>query len=249
MVFKPPPPRCQCDPNCKIPPLEGKSFCKIHNGKCKRMTPETNSEPVFEPEEYNQNADLTRINNCYAYATGYRRMPKECTKKSECNAPFPQPGLSSGHPPWSKVNGKRCPDVLARALGDIPGSYLARFTQKCRPGMRKIAFLVDPKRDYHVVRVDKKRVHPKMKDNPPAGYMSHKSGSTMVKDVDATGRPIYDALLAKFYTDDGELNYIHPCSYMCIPANKEPPLTRGSSRKFKRKSYKRTRKVRRASRN
>jgi len=229
MGFRPPKPKCQCDPSCKRTPLPNSPFCKVHQNNCWRKAPLSDSELPYQPDEYNKNEGMLYANNCYAYATGYDELPNDCTKQ-KCNAPFPQPGLSSGHVPWSKVDGKRCPDVLGRVLGDIPGSYLARFTQKCKPGMRKIAFHVDPKRDYHVTRQDIPRKHSLQTNGPDRAWWSHKSGSTEVKDVDALGRPIYDPRLAQFHTEDGELQYIHFCDYVCIP-EKKPRLTRGSSRR------------------
>jgi len=237
MGFRPPPPRCQCDPKCKNKPLPKQAFCKVHQRRCDRKAPPSGYESSYQPLEYNQHLGRMFANNCYGYATGFDELPKDCTK-DKCDAPFPQLGLSSGHPSWENIQGKRCPDVMARALGDIPGSYIARFTQKCKAGTRKIAFVVDPNRDYHVLRQDKVRVHPLMPDSPPTAYWSDKSGTTKVKDVDSSKRPIYDPSLARFYTEDGVLQYTYPCGYMCIPA-KKPKLTRGSSRKRIQKTRKR----------
>ena len=186
------------------------------------------SERPYDPDRYNRYAGLKNSNNCYAYAMEYDELPSHCTKE-KCNAPFPQPGLSAGHKGWTSVKGKRCPDVMARVMGDVPESYLADFTQRCKKGMRKVAFVVDPKEDYHVYRQDAPR------KGDIIGYWSDKPGSTEVKQVDTSGRLIYDPQLAARHAPDSRLNYTHFCGYLCVPATK-PKLTRskGGKRKGRR---------------
>ena len=142
----------------------------------------------------------------------------KCTITS-CPISFPQPGRASGYPKWSKVKGKRCPDIMARAMGDVPGSKMARFDQSCGKGMRKVAFIADQKEDYHVLREDK------------TGKWSHKPGGTNVTDVDASKRPIVNPELADFNYPDSGLNYEHFCGYMCIPATKSLRLRRSGGRR------------------
>jgi len=217
------PSRCQCDPQCRRPPAPKSPFCKMHQRRCWRKAPLSGYEPLYDPDNYNQFDGLKNSNNCYAYALQYDELPEKCTKQ-QCAAPFPQPGLSSGYPKWSDVKGKRCPDVLARVLGDIPGSKLARFTQKCKRGTRKVAFVVDPKEDYHVYRQDKN------------GYWSHKPGSMEVTNMDAMGRPIYDPRLAGRNNPDSKLNYTHFCGYLCVPARRHRLTRAGGTRKKRSKA-------------
>lgn len=198
---------CQCDPFCRRKPLPHSPFCKAHQQRCWRKAPLSGAEPLYSPDGYNRFKGIKDSNNCYAYALDYDELPEKCTKE-DCNAPFPQPGLASGYPKWSEVNGKRCPDVLARVLGDVPGSHMTNFTKKCRKGTRKVAFVVDPKEDYHVYRQDKNQ------------YWSHKPGSTDVTNRDAMGRPIYDPQLAARSTSESKLKYTHFCGYVCVPTRR-----------------------------
>jgi len=218
-------PRCQCDPNCKLPPLEKSAFCIKHQ-QCANTSPLTGYEPPFEPDVWNKHKGIREAHNCFAYAYRYLDMPKteKCTNES-CPIAFPQPGRASGYPKWSKVKGKRCPDIIARALGDVPGSIRTTFKNKCPKDMRKVAFIADPKEDYHVMSLDN------------TGKWSHKSGGTEVKDVDATGRPIVNPELANFYYPDSGLDYTKFCSFLCIPATKKFHLKRsGGKRRTKKRA-------------
>lgn len=218
-------PRCQCDPNCNLPPLEKSAFCIKHQ-QCANFSPLTGYEPSFEPAIWNT-PKVKPTHNCFAYAYQFLDIPstEKCTNES-CPLAFPQPGRASGYPKWSKVKGKRCPDIIARALGDVPGSIRTTFKNKCPKGMRKIAFIADPKEDYHVLRQDK------------TGKWSHKPGGTEVKDVDASGRPIVNPELANFYYPDSGLDYTKFCSFLCIPATKKFKLKRtGGKRRTKKRSF------------
>ena len=207
--------RCQCDPSCKEPPLNGLPFCEKHNRKCPRVAPTTLSYPVYRPDKFNKHPGVKEANNCFAYAFDYIRLPKsKCTKES-CPIAFPQPGRKSGYPKWSDVSGKRCPDLIARLKGDIPGLTQSNFTQKCPIGSHKVVVVTDEDEDYHFYRQDRN------------GYWSHKPGGTDVTCLDSTGRPIYDpALAARAYSSSG-LNYDNFCGYMCVPAKKKGHKLRG----------------------
>lgn len=213
-------PRCQCSPDCPNPPLSRSPFCKAHQRHCPRQAPLSGYEPAYEPERYNRHPGIKESHNCYTYAFNYLNLPKgkKCTKES-CPLPFPQPGRASGYPTWSKVKGKRCPDVLARIMGDVPGSTPSTFEQRCPERTRKIALVVDEKEDYHFYRQDAKR------------RWSHKPGATDVIDYDATQRPIYDPELASRYYPKSGLHYDQFCGYLCIPATKKHRLRRGGSRR------------------
>jgi hypothetical protein len=195
-------------------------FCADHEKACPRRSPLTGYEPQYRPDYYNKVKGRKDATNCYAYAVGYDHLPKtpDCTLES-CPIPFPQPGRASGYPKWSKVKGKRCPDIMARAMGDLKGSKLSTFTQQCPKGMRKVAFVADEKNDYHVLMVNSN------------GMWSHKPGSTEVTNVDALGAKIYDPALASWNYLQSGLNYDQFCSYLCIPATRRHRLKRGGGRR------------------
>ena len=217
--------QCQCDPKCPNPPLEGSAFCVNHQS-CTATSPLSGDEPAYNPTEWNGHKGVKEAHNCFAYAYGFMDMPQtpKCTKES-CPISFPQPGRASGYPKWSKIKGKRCPDIIARALGDVPASKRVDFTQRCPKGMRKVAFIADPKEDYHVLRQDKKA-------------WSHKPGSTEVTNIDASKRPIINPELANFDYPESGLNYKHFCGYVCIPATKKHRLRRSGGKRSTRKRTK-----------
>jgi hypothetical protein len=217
-------PHCQCSPTCSLPPLPNSPFCKNHIKFCPTKSPLTGDEPEYNPERYNKYPGIKESHNCYTYAFNYLNLPrgKKCDKKS-CPLPFPQPGRASGYPKWSQVKGKRCPDVLSRIMGDVPGSTLTTFEKKCPAKTRKIALVVDEDEDYHFYRQDAN------------GYWSHKPGATDVIRLDATKRPIYNPELASRYYPKSGLHYDQFCSYMCIPSRKKHRLKRGGKRKTVRR--------------
>jgi hypothetical protein len=210
--------RCQCDPGCNNKPKRGEYFCEVHKRQCSRRAPLTGLEPSYDPNFYKNNPTLKDANNCYAYAVGFH----------EPSVSFPQPGRASGYPTWSKVKGKRCPDVMARAMGDIKDSRMSTFNKKCPSGMRKIAFIVDKKSDYHVVRQNSN------------GFWTHKPGSTDVTDKDALKRKIYDPSLASWKYPKSGLHYEDFCGFLCIPATRKHQLKHGGQRSTKRNTKRRT---------
>jgi hypothetical protein len=169
--------QCQCSEDCKNPPLDNSPFCAEHIKFCPRQSRLSGYEPKFDPDLYNKHEGVKNAQNCFAYAFDYRRLPKKCTK-DYCPVSFPQPGLKSGYPKWSKVKGKRCPDLLGRLFGDVPDLKMTSFENRCPKNSSKIALVVDEDEDYHFYRQDSN------------GYWSHKPGSLAVKRVDASDRPI-----------------------------------------------------------
>jgi hypothetical protein len=220
--------RCQCLPTCEKPPLQNSPFCADHIKFCPRKSPMSGFEPEFNPDLYNKHKGVKEALNCFAYAFDYKSLPKHCTK-NVCAVPFPQPGRASGYPKWSKVKGKRCPDLLARLFGDVPDLKITSFEKQCPKKYSKIALVVDEDEDYHFYRQDSN------------GYWSHKPGATAVTHLDATKRPIYDPELASRLYPDSGLHYDEFCSYLCAPKGKKLNFKRGGTRKVK-KSRRHTRK-------
>ena len=174
------------------------------------------SEPQYNPALYNGDAIAKDQNNCLAYAFGIHDRVKGAEE-----APFTQPGLLSGYPPWNKIKGKRCPDLMARLMGDVPDIQPASFDAPCPKGFSKIAAVIDSKRDYHFYRQDSN------------GLWSHKPGSTDVTNLDAHGKVIRNPeLAARNYNQDAAdvLNYSSFCGYMCIPRSRTYRFKRGGSR-------------------
>jgi hypothetical protein len=230
--------RCQCSPLCKNEPLDNSPFCKEHLRFCPRKSPLTGYEPDYNPDRYNGQRHIRESHNCFAYAFDHMDIPSlnKCNDKS-CSVPFHQPGRASGYPKWSKVKGKRCPDLISRLKGDVKGLKMASFTQKCPGKTSKIALVADEDQDYHFYRQDSN------------GFWSHKPGATHVTNLDASGRPIYDPALATRKYDKSGLNYDRFCSYLCAPKNKKLYFKRGGKRSTKRNNYKKrsTRKLKRTS--
>jgi hypothetical protein len=216
--------RCQCTPSCKNQPLENSPFCAVHIKFCPRRSPLSGYEPEFNPDLYNKHKGVKEALNCFAYAFDYRRLPKNCTKDS-CPVSFPQPGRASGYPKWSKVNGKRCPDLTARLFGDVPDLKMSSFEGRCPKKYSKIALVVDEDEDYHFYRQDSN------------GQWSHKPGATSVTHLDATKRPIYDPQLASRQYPDSGLHYDQFCGYLCAPKTRRLRFKRGGVRKTRKNKY------------
>ena len=206
-------PQCQCDPDCPSKPMNKSPFCKKHQKICTRKAPVSDATPPYDPTIYNKDKGIQESHNCYAYAMGYKHMPKKC-KKNSCPVGYPQPGYKSGYPEWSATKGKRCPDIIARVLGDAPTTKLSTFEQKCPKRYRKIAIVADFDEDYHLYRQD------------ADGYWSHKPGATEVTNVDAMGRRIYDPQLASRFSKSSNLNYDRFCGYLCIQHTNRRKLRR-----------------------
>lgn len=219
--------RCQCSPTCKQQPLAGQSFCRQHAKSCPIQSPLSGYEPHYEPDIYNKTRRMRESHNCFAYAFNHQDVPpeSECNEKV-CTTPFHQPGRRTGFPKWHEIKGKRCPDLLARLYAEVPGLSQATFTQKCPRGTSKIAYVVDPKEDYHFYRQDSD------------GLWSHKPGATAVKRTDANGAIIYNPELAsRDYRDkNGRLNYKYFCGYLCAPRTTPLHFKRGGKRSRRRRS-------------
>ena len=214
--------RCQCDAKCKQAPIKGTPFCKTHTS-CPNKSPLSGYEPHYNPKRFDGTRRVRESHNCFSYAFDTIDLPPESEcNEVECSTPFPQPGRKSGFKKWDDTIGKRCPDLIARLLADVPGLQLSNFTDKCPKGTSKIALIADPKQDYHFVREDSD------------GKWSHKPGATHVKRTDALGIPIYNPELAcRDYRDGkgGYLNYENFCGFMCAPRKYHKFKRGGSTRK------------------
>lgn len=174
------------------------------------MSPLSGYEPLYNPDRYNDKYHIRTTHNCFAYAFDHMEppAPDKCTKNS-CPVSFHQPGKISGYPGWNEVDGKRCPDILARLHADVSGISLTTFDAICDPGYSKIALVVSPKDDYHFYRQDSN------------GYWSHKPGSMPVTNKDSSGNLISNPEIASrdYSGENGGVNYERFCSYLCIPRN------------------------------
>lgn len=217
--------KCQCIKGCTRPPLPGLPFCSKHKTYCPRRAPLSGYEPDFDPDIYNKYKGIKEAHNCFAYAFNFLGLPDTCTK-NECPIGYPQPGRASGYPSWSKVKGKRCPDLIGRLLGDVPDIRMTRFEKRCPKGMTKIAPVIDEDEDYHFFRQDSN------------GLWSHKPGATDVSPLDATKRLIFDPLLASRMYPQSGLNYDRFCGYMCVPTDKKKiNIKRGGKSRKRRVSH------------
>lgn len=212
--------QCQCSKSCKNTPMQNSPFCKEHLRFCPRKSPLSGYEPEYNPDKYNKTRRMRESHNCFAYAFDHVEMPSldKCNEES-CSVPFHQPGRASGYPKWSKVKGKRCPDILSRLHGDVSNLKEINFENKCPKNSSKIALVVDEDEDYHFYRQDSN------------GYWSHKPGATHVTPLDATGRPIYDPALASREYKKSNLNYDKFCGYLCAPKGKKLHFKRGGKRR------------------
>lgn len=201
--------RCQHSHKCTDSPEKKSPFCKKHKDTIPNMKLLSGAEPEYKPSIYNTSAKLKDNLNCFAYAFDYRELPDSCAT-NECSISFPQPGRKSGYPKWSEVDGKRCPDLIARIFGDIgynkymPGIRMSTFTERPPKGMYKIAMVIDANNDYHFYRQDNN------------GYWSHKPGATNVTNIDAEGSLIYNPELASRYYPKSGLEYKEFCGYMVV---------------------------------
>jgi hypothetical protein len=217
-----PTPVCQCeDPNtkepCKNEPLEGSLFCQEHQ-TCPG-SPQSGSEPQFNPQKYNQDPTIYKVHNCYAY--GMNVLDKEsvrlCRKHGDCRRFFHQPGALHGDRNALNVNERRnCKMVEQLQNADNPSIQKSSFHAQCPLGTSKIALVVDPGEDYHYYRQD------------ADGMWSHKDGSNKVKRFDALKRPIFNPELASrdYEWQNSDLNYEDFCGFYCVPRDQSVRLGR-----------------------
>ena len=216
-------PRCQYDASCRNPPLDKEAFCNQHFSSPLKVKL-SGSEPPYEPDRWNTEF-VQRVHNCFAYALTLLSEPlvEKCKKTNICDTH--QPGAKSK---WLDMNEKTCPNVIGRILGD--DTYMsADFTDKCKPGTSMIAFIVDKKRDYHVLRLD------------DTGYFSHKGGQGPATNLDAKGHRIADVRLANFdYSNKPDkLFYDQFCGYFCVSRSGVKAAVPVGGRRTRRRQHRR----------
>jgi hypothetical protein len=206
-----PPPKCQYNINCPHNPIKkGNVFCSFHTkrGQSSLTNYLSGYELPYDPDSYNKDRAKQLSNNCYEYALALfdPKKTEECRTKNICE--YAIAGEKQGHKNYTGRRGKSCSDIIMRTMATSNG-LLSTHNHKCKKGYRKIAIVVDQRRDFHYYRQDSD------------GWWSHKPGSTEVTNKDSYGAKIFRPDLAsrcykKIKSDDG-LNYDSFCCYMCIP--------------------------------
>jgi hypothetical protein len=217
--------QCQCTSSCKNKVLENMPFCSVHKDNCQRTSPLNGYEPDYDPAYWNDNYKIKETHNCFAYAYNVvdPKQLEKCKDKN-CDIPFPQPGMASGHEKFKSGKPKTCPNMAARLFGDNSNVKMSTFTEKCPVGTSKIALIVDEDEDYHFLRQDSN------------GMWSHKPGARKVSNIDASGKKIYDPALADYNykkNENGYLNYDNFCAYMCVPRITPVRIKTGGGKKIR----------------
>jgi len=153
----------------------------------------------FNPDFWSDGRDTELSNNCYSYATN-KYTP------SGGRFSMPQPGTGAGLPALTQDE-TTCQGVTTRAIAD--GLSIINCDSNCSSNSRKIALVVDPGVDYHWYR------------EHGDGTWSHKPGSGLVKNFDASGQTISDPRTANrdySFTPSG-LNYRLFCECFCTSIN------------------------------
>jgi hypothetical protein len=162
-------------------------------------------KPLFLPHNWN-NTDTQKYNNCYSYAI--LDLDKSRDHKL-------YPGEKSG---LDRVQHKKhkykCPVFDKRLKLDNPGLLDSTPYDDCPCNYYKVGMFLDirdKQKDFHFYRQDKN------------GTWSHKPGSNLVTQLDASGEKIKDPLTAnRNYSKvkkDG-YNYTEPCGFYCMPYKK-----------------------------
>lgn len=171
----------------------------------KGFSPLSGSEPSYKPSKWNDNPNIRRTHNCYAYVLD-RILSGRKSK--------PQPGYFAGYPPLDDKD-YHCDIFYERLKKDNPSLYLTEFEKPCKKGFHKGFLALADKgydKDYHFYRQSK------------SGYWTHKPGATEATELDASGKRIINPYLAdrnyKVY------KYTNPCFFFCVNRN----LTKAHSR-------------------
>lgn len=179
------------------------------------MSPLSGYEEKYQPHLWNDNENIKRTHNCYAYSLG-KRTPKMSSKA--------QPGYFANYPPLSD-NDYNCPAFYDRMKKDNPSIRPTKFNKRCGKGSYKIFLAYAPgskengDTDYHYWRQDSN------------GMWSHKPGATAVTNKDASGKYISNPMIANRHYE--HYNYSEPCGFYCV----NPKMARTYSHSVKRKWY------------
>ena len=171
----------------------------------KELSPLSGSEPPYEPSKWNNNENIKKNHNCYAYALN-EIVPSRADK--------PQPGYFSGYQQMKDADYK-CENFYNRLKKDVPSLYLTNFDKPCKQGHHKAFIALDTNQadtDYHFYRQD---------DNQ---LWSHKPGRREAVNVDASGKKIKNPVKANRKYE--YFNYSTPCFFFCI----NPLLAKSSSK-------------------
>ena len=169
------------------------------------FSPLSGSEPVYQPKKWNDRHRIKHTHNCYAYALD-AIMPSRMGK--------PQPGYFSNFPPLQS-NDYYCEEFYRRIKKDNPNMYLTSYEERCKPGFYKAFIALDDKKedqDYHFWR------------QGADGYFDHKPGRTEATNLDASGNPIINPLIAN--RSYRHFQYTKPCFFFCL----NPDLSKAHSR-------------------
>jgi len=165
--------------------------------------PTTGDEPGYDPDDWNEDEEVTLGSNCYAYAMCHKRE-KQRSWPHRPDDP-PQPGERSGCA--CEVD---C-DIIEHCLMADAAAQGKTITPVdcdacCGNGTYKVMlFITSTGDDYHWCIQNKNE----------CGTWSHKRGGTPCSDRDASGCKIGDP--RKGNRNYGSLNYDHPCGCFCIP--------------------------------
>lgn len=213
-------------------PFNTENKCKQYN-QCKKMFSNfmTGDEPRYNPKVWSDPI-IEGTHNCYAYFLN-DHIPKlktkckhicksqnRCKQKLDACGDFkPQPGDYAANIGILDRPNRiyKCPDMVNKVIKDNTDPktkkkfiFKSKFSQKCPPKYYKGALVIEPNRTYHFYRQDNNVRY------------SHKLGTLQIKNVDASGKPIYAPHLAdRNYNKkkNNQLNYTRFCSYLCAPKN------------------------------
>jgi hypothetical protein len=190
----------------------------------------TGDEPVYDPERYNANPEVRDTHNCWSYGLNVidPKQFGQCDGQDKsCEPLYHQPGATKGLTErLYDVKGRRCDVMEDLMIADIPTIKKTEFHKKCPAGTSKIALVMHRGEDYHFYRQD------------ADGWWSHKDGANPVKRFDAEGRPIWNPkTAARDYRPRGSfLNYKDFCGFYCVPRKEELHVSRGGTRRVRRKA-------------
>ncbi len=135
----------------------------------------------------------SKYNNCYAYAFDNHNV---LSSKKDI------PGLDDSIRPYT------CKSLVAGILSDHPNASIVNKSDSCPVGFHKVYLAVDdrPKQnDFHFWRQESE------------GHWTHKLGTQLPSNVDASHQMIHDPELSNKHFDNYQ--YDTTCAYFCAPTN------------------------------